>query len=103
MGARERLAPMSAYGPKQTSLAALHMSAFRGKADMTIAACPLSWSLLGAKRSRGVAAHMPAYDPLWTSAIAPHISARDQKRTVRPLRKSHLTAGEREADEIKAS
>jgi hypothetical protein len=26
--------PMSAYGPKQTSLVALHMSAFGGKADM---------------------------------------------------------------------
>jgi|RhiMethySRZTD1v2_1073278.scaffolds.fasta_scaffold55032_2 hypothetical protein len=26
---------MSAYGPKRTSLAAPHMSAFRGKADMT--------------------------------------------------------------------
>jgi len=26
---------MSAFGPKQTSLFALHMSAFRGKADMT--------------------------------------------------------------------
>jgi len=25
---------MSAYGPKQTSLVALHMSAFGGKADM---------------------------------------------------------------------
>jgi hypothetical protein len=27
---------MSAIGPKQTSLVALHMSAFGGKADMTI-------------------------------------------------------------------
>jgi hypothetical protein len=27
----------SAYGPKRTSLVAPHMSAFRGKADMTIA------------------------------------------------------------------
>jgi hypothetical protein len=27
---------MSAIGPKQTSLAAPHTSAFRGKADMTI-------------------------------------------------------------------
>jgi hypothetical protein len=28
---------MSAFGPKQTSLVALHMSAFGGKADMPIA------------------------------------------------------------------
>jgi hypothetical protein len=27
---------MSAFGPKRTFLAALHMSAFEGKADMTI-------------------------------------------------------------------
>jgi hypothetical protein len=27
---------MSAIGPKQTSLVAPHMSAFRGKADMTV-------------------------------------------------------------------
>src|SRR5262245_19534164 len=32
---------MSAYGPKRTSLVAPHMSAFEGKADMTICACQL--------------------------------------------------------------
>ena len=37
---------MSAYGPKQTSAVALHMSAFGGKADMTIAECLLLRSLL---------------------------------------------------------
>jgi hypothetical protein len=30
---------MSAYGPKQTSAGALHMSAFRGKADMLFCEC----------------------------------------------------------------
>jgi hypothetical protein len=32
---------MSAIGPKRTSLAAPHMSAFGGKADMTIANAPV--------------------------------------------------------------
>jgi hypothetical protein len=40
-----------------------HMSAFGGKADMTIGTRPLSWSLLGVKRTWPVAAHMSAYDP----------------------------------------
>src|SRR5215467_12337693 len=38
---------MSAFGPKRTSLVAPHMSAFRGKADMTVCESPLSLSLLG--------------------------------------------------------
>jgi hypothetical protein len=42
---------MSAIGPKQTYGVALHMSAFRGKADMTIGACPLSRSLSRVKRT----------------------------------------------------
>ena len=54
---------MSAIGPKQTSLAALHMSAFGGKADIAITTCLLSRSLLGVKRTWLVAAHMSAYDP----------------------------------------
>ena len=37
----------SAIGPEQTSLVALHMSAFGGKADMTGCGCLLSRSLLG--------------------------------------------------------
>jgi hypothetical protein len=40
-------AQMSAIGPKRTSLVAPHMSAFGGKADMTVCANPLSRSLLG--------------------------------------------------------
>jgi hypothetical protein len=42
---------MSAFGPKQTSATAPHMSAFGGKADMTVCGNPLSRSLLGAKRT----------------------------------------------------
>ena len=30
------MSPMSAFGPKQTSLVALHMSAFGGKADIVL-------------------------------------------------------------------
>jgi hypothetical protein len=54
---------MSAYGPKQTSVVAPHMSAFGGKADMTKHRCPLLQSLLGVKRTSLVAAHMSAFDP----------------------------------------
>jgi len=43
------LGVMSAFGPKRTSLAALHMSAFGGKADMTKRKYPLLRSLLGGK------------------------------------------------------
>src|SRR5262245_4789657 len=39
------------------------MSAFRGKADMTVYRSPLSRSLLGVKRTWLVAAHMSAFDP----------------------------------------
>jgi hypothetical protein len=42
---------VSAFGPKQTCASALHMSAFGGKADMTVCGSPLSRSLLGAKRT----------------------------------------------------
>jgi hypothetical protein len=41
---------MSAIGPKQTLLIAPHMSAFRGKADITFCGNTLSLSLLGVKR-----------------------------------------------------
>ena len=37
--------------------------AFGGKADITKRTCPLSWSLLGVKRTWLVAAHMSAFDP----------------------------------------
>jgi hypothetical protein len=58
---------MSAFGPKRTSLVALHMSAFGGKADMTLCGNPLLRSLLGIKRTWRFAAHMSAYDPKRTS------------------------------------
>jgi hypothetical protein len=41
---------MSAFGPEQTSLVALHMSAFGGKADTAVSGCPVLRSLLGVKR-----------------------------------------------------
>src|SRR5262245_66530729 len=54
---------MSAFGPQQTCSFAPHMSAFRGKADMTGCGCLLSRSLLGVKRTWLIAAHMSASDP----------------------------------------
>src|SRR5215510_11062270 len=54
---------MSAFGPKQTLASALHMSAFRGKADMPFCGCLLSRSLLGVKRTCAVALRMSAFDP----------------------------------------
>src|SRR5215470_6331397 len=39
------------------------MSAFGGKADMTVCRCPLSRSLLGVKRTCLFALHMSAFDP----------------------------------------
>jgi hypothetical protein len=53
----------SAIGPKQTWPSALHMSAFGGKADMTLCGNPLLRSLLGVKRTWLFAARMSAYDP----------------------------------------
>ena len=43
------------------------MSAFGGKADMTVCGSPLSWSLLGVKRTCLFASHMSAFDPKRTS------------------------------------
>src|SRR5262249_59501072 len=57
----------SAYGPKQTCVFALHMSAFGGKADMTVCGSPLSRSLLGVKQTSLFATHMSAFDPKRTS------------------------------------
>jgi hypothetical protein len=54
---------MSAFGPNHTGASALHMSAFRGKADMTLYGNPLSRSLSGVKRTCLFALHMSAYDP----------------------------------------
>src|SRR5262245_41544655 len=59
---------MSAFGPKQTSAFAPHMSALRGKADMTLCGNPLLRSLLEAKRTSLLAARMSAFDPKRTSA-----------------------------------
>src|SRR5262249_230835 len=47
----------------RTFVVAPHTSAFGGKADMTLCGCPLSWSLLGVKRTCSVALHMSANDP----------------------------------------
>src|SRR5262245_53314031 len=58
---------MSAIGPKQTYAAALHMSAFGGKADMAFCGCLLLRSLSGVKRTWVGALHMSAYDPKRTS------------------------------------
>src|SRR6476469_7034845 len=54
---------MSACGPKRTSLVAPHMSAFGGKADMTVCGKSLSRSLLGVKRTCRFPLHMSAFDP----------------------------------------
>src|SRR5262252_1906164 len=54
---------MSAIGLKQTWAIASHMSAFGGKADMTVCGNPLSRSLLGVKRTSSSARHMSAFDP----------------------------------------
>ena len=52
---------------------ALHMSAFEGKADMTVCGNPLSRSLLGAKRTSHFASQMSAFDPkrTWEAAVMP--------------------------------
>src|SRR5262252_4176903 len=52
----------SAFGPKQTSLVALHMSAFGGKADIRRPAQPLALSLQVGRSSR--------YDARFTNASA---------------------------------
>src|SRR5262245_54109346 len=57
LGALRGLCVMSAIGPKQTSARALHMSAFGGKADMTLCGRPLLRSLLGVKRTCRLALH----------------------------------------------
>src|SRR5262252_9793756 len=74
---------MSAIGPKQTSPSALHMSAFRGKADIPPWECLLLRSLLGVKRTWAVALHMSAFDPKRTSACGAKSVANDPKQRVR--------------------
>ena len=63
---------MSAYGPKRTPLVAPHMSAIGCKADMGFCGITLSRSLLGVKRTSGIALHMSTFDPKRTSAIPHH-------------------------------
>jgi hypothetical protein len=60
---------MSALGPKPTFVVAPHMSAFGPKADITIAACLLSRSLLGVKRTSRFAVQMSASDPKRTLGL----------------------------------
>src|SRR5215471_1927542 len=45
------------------------MSAFGGKADMTVCGSPLSWSLLGLKQTCRLALQMSAFDPKRTLAV----------------------------------
>jgi hypothetical protein len=59
---------MSAIGPKQTSLVALHMSAFGGKADMAIATMSAFAVAIGGKADMAIAVQNSAYDPKRTSA-----------------------------------
>jgi hypothetical protein len=44
---------MSVYGPKQTSLVASHMSAFGGKADMTVCGKSAFAVAIGGKADMG--------------------------------------------------
>jgi hypothetical protein len=55
----------SAIGPKHTRPSALHMSAFGGKADMTLCGNPL----LGVKRTSLFAAQISAFDPKRTLRV----------------------------------
>src|SRR5215472_16943635 len=76
---------MSAIGPKQTWRIALHMSAFGGKADMTVCRSPLSRSLLGVKQTWASAVHESAFDPKRTWALPTLLH--------HPIRCSGLTIG----------
>src|SRR5262249_15437643 len=69
MDQKKSHAIMSAIGPKQTWHGAPHMSAFGGKADMTVCACLLLRSLLGVKQTWTGALHMSAFDPKRTLAV----------------------------------
>jgi hypothetical protein len=60
---------MSAIGPKRTFVFASQMSAFGGKADMTLCGNPLLWSLLGVKRTWLFTTHS-ASDPKRTLVTA---------------------------------
>ena len=84
---------MSAIGPKQTWPSAPHMSAFGGKADMTIGTCPLSWSLSGVKQTSLVAAHMSAYDPKRTRQQRPASTIYRILKSIRSVREEKNHGG----------
>src|SRR6187401_1962423 len=63
---------MSAFGPKQTWSSAPHMSAFRGKADMTSCGKSAFAVAIGVKRTWLFALQMSAYDPKQTSLLDRH-------------------------------
>ena len=66
---------MSAIGPKQTSLVAPHMSAFGGKADMTVSEFRFC-RCFGVKRPCRFAAHMSAFAKADISFITDTFCAR---------------------------
>src|SRR4029450_3778861 len=69
------------------------MSACGGKADITIAACLLSRSLLVVKQTSLVAAHMSANDPKRTSPLHCGMSAKaDLRKVSYPFRASRPIA-----------
>jgi hypothetical protein len=72
---------MSAIGPGPTFRFALHLSAFGGKADMTVRRSPLS--LLGVKRTCRFALHMSAFDPKRTFGRLASISSSGHVEPVR--------------------
>src|SRR5690242_21412019 len=66
------------------------MSAFEGKADMTFAACLLSRSLSGVKRTWPIALDMSAFDPKRTSLAAPRMCAFGGKTNMLFARRKQL-------------
>ena len=60
---------MSAIGTKRTSVFALHMSAFRGKADMVFCGKSAFAVAIGVKRTSLFATHMSAFDPKRTLRV----------------------------------
>src|SRR5262245_37906737 len=72
---------MSAFGPKQTSAFAPHMSALRGKADMTLCGNALLRSVLEAKRKSIRATRMYAVEPKRKGRLHCEMSAFYPKQT----------------------
>src|SRR5262245_42757972 len=73
---------MFAFGPKRTYAAALHMSAFCGKAELALSGNSRSSSFLEVKRTWLVAAHMSAFDPKRTFPKSLHRFLRCVRLTV---------------------